>query len=448
MARTMPLAPAAPIEISANIVRDLWDGQVREIAGDEPGTWTHSIPFDVKEIQKALGGGTDEKPMFAEVLVLHEGHSRKSDGSKNIHYARKTVEDLAKMLPNTLAYLGHQRDSDVEYEYRTPVGKYVAARVEERDIKDVGRVACAVGKVYVSSAARDFRTHLREGLAGPVSISGTALFKASNGQRTNDTLGMSRLKSVDFCNPGTPGVANAGVTGLVQEIAPTAPAAGAAPMADVLPRLTRTDLLREYPEVVKSIVTDETSAYEKTVKEITARAEKAEAAVTTLTAEKTAAEGKVTQMTSAHKEATERATKAEGKVSEMEAAVRLGTVKEAFAKTVETRIKKAKDEKNVAEASVLEIARGRLVLDKSVLAASDDEKQTLSLVAASAKFDSVVSEVREMAKAFGAPQTRKVEEMAGGKTHEPDKGVKPSDLFVSSKARAAREAKAKEPVTK
>lgn len=444
----MPLAPAAPIEISANIVRDLWAGQVREIAADDATVWPFTIPFDVKEIQKALGGGDTEKPMFAEVLVLHEGHSRKSDGSKNIHYARKTVEDLAKMLPNTLAYLGHQRDGDVEYEYRVPVGKYVAAKVEERDIKDVGRVACAIGKVYVSSAARDFRTHLREGLAGPVSISGTALFKAQNGQRTNDTLGMSRLKSVDFCNPGTPGVANAGVTGLVQEIAPTVPAAGAAPMADALPRLTRTDLLREFPEVIKAIVDDETKAYEKTVKEITARAEKAESSVSTLTTEKKTAEDKVTEMTKAHKEASERATKAEGKVSEMEAAVRLGVVEKAFVKTVDERIKKAKAEKNTAEASVLEIARGRLALDKSVLAANDDEKQTLSLVAAGAKFDSVVSEVREMAKAFGAPQTRKVEEIGGGTVHEPATGVKAADLFVSSKARAAREAKAKEPVTK
>lgn len=428
-------------EIEANIVRDLWEGQVREIAADESSTWAHTVPFDVKEIQSAVGG---EKPMFAEVVVLHEGYSKKSDGSKNIGYSRKTVDDLAKMLPGTQAYLGHQREEDAEYEYRHPVGKYVASRVEERDIKDVGRVACAVAKLYVSAAAKDFRTHLHEGLAGPVSLSGTALFKALNGQRTNETIGMRRLKSVDFCNPGTSGVSGAGVTGLVQEIA-SATAPGAPAMADnVLPRLTRADLLREFPEIIRSIVADETSTYEKTVKEITARAEGAESKATILTGEKTALETKVTDLTKAHTEATKRAETAEGKVSEMTAAVRLAGVKDAFVKTVDERIKKAKDEKNVAEASVLEIARGRLVLGKDVLKDNDDEKQTLSLVAAGAKFDTTVAEVREMAKAFGAPQVRSVGDLGGGTTHKPEEGYKATDLFASSKARAAREKKAAE----
>ena len=47
------------------------------------------------------------------------------------------------------------------------------------------------------------------------------------------------------------------------------------------------------------------------------------------------------------------------------------------------------------------------------LVEADDKDNALSVKAAGAKFDAAVAEVREMAKAFGAPKAGSVSEMAG-----------------------------------
>lgn len=428
------------------------EGSVKEIAADG-GQWDHKIEFNVSEIQKGLAASgapeADAKPMFVEVLVIHEGHSKNKDGSKNVGYGAETIKDIARLLPGTIGYLGHQEPSKQDFEYRTPAAKYVASRIERRDVKDVGNVPCVIGKAYVSAAARDFRTHLREGMAGPVSISGTALFRANHGVRTNETVGMSRLRSVDFCNPGTPGIAGAGVVGVVREIAGNKPPTGSPPMAD---RLSRKQLQVEYADEIDLIVKDETAAYEKTIGEVRETAGKSEARAVAAEKERDGLKTQVSDLTKARDEQKTRADKAEGEVREMRSAVRLAAVKDALSKDIDGRIETAKKGKDAAtEVPVLEMARKRVSdLPASVLVENDDKDNTLSVKAAGVKFDAAVAEVREMAKAFGGPKPGTVSEMAGkGKRTEDhpeadDTAAEKARLLPSTAKRLAREAKAKE----
>ena len=219
-------------------------------------------------------------------------------------------------------------------------------------------------------------------------------------------------------------------------------------MADAAPIvMTRRQLEADHPEIIQAIIRDEVASYEKTVKEMTGRAEAAEEQVKTLTTEKTTLEGKVTEMTKAHGEQKGRADKAEGEVKEMKTAARIVAVRDAAIKVVDDRIETAKKGKDcVKEAAVLEMAKKGLpaLIDASVLSSTDDDKNTLSVNAAMAKFDAKVADVREMAKHFGGPIQRDVSEVAkkgtvatGGE----DEAKQMQSLFPSLAKQAAQKAK-------
>lgn len=436
-------------QILAHIDHDVFIGQVREIGADE-GEWDHKIAFDVKEVQKGLKAAGEDapEPMFVEVLVLHEGHSVKTDGTENIGYAARTVHDVAKLLPGAIGYLGHPQPGTEEWKYRTPVARYVASRVERRDVPNVGTVPCAVGKAYISAAAKELRTHIREGMAGPVSLNGTAFFKAVRGRRTNETVGMKQLKSVDFCNPGTAGIPAAGITGVVREIAGEGgdPTQGDKSMGvETNPTIrSKADLLREYPEFCQAVINDETASLNSTLEEVREQKAKADETVATLQGEKETLEAKVEEMTKAHTEATERAEKSEKTVREMQNAVALGKVKDALQKKISERIEAAKSGENAkAEVAVLEMARDDFALDATVLAEKDDENLTLSLKAAESAFDGKVSEVRKFAEKFGTPGSADVKETATGGTvttkNKGEGGLKYEDLLPATAKRMKRE---------
>ena len=413
----------SPDTVLAFLDADVILGTVREIAPDDKTSWDHIIDFDVAEVQKALGGDEAGEPMFVEVDVLYVGQSRKEDGSENIGYSEKTVRETAGLLPGTIAYLGHQDPKKRDFEYRVPVGKYVAGRVVTKDVPNVGRVPVAVGKCYVSAAAKTFRTHVKEQLAGPVSIHGTAAFKAEHGRRTNQTVGMRRLKSVDFCNPGTPGMKEAGVTAVVREIANSSGSEpeGAPKMPDAVKFSSVSEMQAAYPDLCKFLIQQEVSSYEKTVSEMRDRAETAEGKVETLEGEVEEQKKRADDAEKAHKEATERADKAEGIVKEQAAKVRVAAVEKALAEKIDSRIAAAKEgESGTQEAGVLEMARKQFGVSEDHIVADDDDDNTLSLKKAEAAFDTQVGSVREMAKSMGfqfsdAP-IKDVSEIAGGGT--------------------------------
>lgn len=214
-------------------------------------------------------------------------------------------------------------------------------------------------------------------------------------------------------------------------------------MSDPIVIRSKADLLREYPEFCQALVNDETASLNTTLTEVREQKTTAEAAVETLTGEKTALEAKVTEMTTAHEEATKRAVASEKTVTEMQGAVALSKVQKALDGKIDERITAAKSGENAkTEVPVLEMAKADLTLDASVLAEKDDDNLTLSLAAAEAAFDGKVSEVRKFAEKFGTP-TKDVTETATGGTVSTEgkggKGHKYEDLLPATAKRMKRE---------
>lgn len=162
---------------------------------------------DVSEIEK------DPDPFYALLTILREGEGNGVPRKK--WYSRQAVKTTAKMAPGILGYLGHQRAQDRETEYRLPQMKILKSWTTEEVIQGEKRLV-AKAKAFVSKRAEDLRVHIREGMAGPVSLDGRARLTVSDGRTVvKDMVG---LKCVDFCNPGTEGVKGAGVDAVVTEI--------------------------------------------------------------------------------------------------------------------------------------------------------------------------------------------------------------------------------------
>lgn len=402
-------------------------GQVREIAKGD-GVWEHSL--DVARITE-IGGEGDDDGMWVEVLVCYEGYSEKSDGTENVHYSRATIQEMARMVPGVNGYKGHPDPSKKEFEYREPVCQYVAARTELKDIDNEQRLAL-YGKAFISRAdtAKSLRIHLREGLAGPVSIHGKALFAKHNGVRSNRTVGMHSLQSIDFCNPGTPGLKAAGVTAVVTEIQTVATRDEETAEMSIK---SKSDLRAEYGDLVDLIVREsvdaETASLNATVSEMREKVETAEARATEAEKARDAAVAQVTEMQAARDSAVERAEAAEGTVREMKTEVRLSAVRSAFDATLDAR---AKGSTGVV-AKVLEMARSKFTVTAEMLV-EDDADNAKTLEAVGVKFDAHVGQVTEMARALGIEtEVAPTKEIKTTVTEENPKGTKTertvADLF-------------------
>ncbi len=179
-----------------------WEAEITETAcalGDE---WTggdvHLLPgVDVSEIAK-----DDPDPFFVEMTIMREGKGTGKPTPKN--YLASAVDDCARLAPGLQAYLGHQDPKLRGREYRIPQAKIIASKTEMQTDPASGRkIKAARAKAYVSRASQDLRTHIREGMAGPVSIDGRAVLKTRGDQV--DVPKMLHLRAIDFCNPGTEG---------------------------------------------------------------------------------------------------------------------------------------------------------------------------------------------------------------------------------------------------
>lgn len=246
---------------------------------------------------------------------------------------------------------------------------------------------------------------------------------------------------------------------MVREIAST-DAPGARKNMDTPVISSVAQLQSQYPDLCKMLVTQETQAVEKTVREISERATTAEGKVKTLEAQVTEITKAKTTAETAHAEAKTAREKAEAEVKEMRTSIRLSRVKDALAKKIDERIDTAKkgDDKGKAkvEAAVLEMAKKQHKVDPSVLHAGDDEKDTISIGNAERAFDATIGTVREMATSLGftpgSGASRDVREItAGGTTSNdnPDRGgstdKRMRELSPAYRAAREREEKAKTP---
>ena len=229
-----------------------FEAQVTEVGSDPRGSsWdgpgVYRLPgMDIAEMTRG-----DDDPFFVELLVLKEGVGTGRPAPKR--YSSEAVESCAQVLPGVMGYLGHQKPGERDFEYRAPQARILMSRVENVSAPDGQVVKVARAKGYVSRRAVDLRAHLREGLAGPVSIDGRAILEKQGDEIVVTEI--TGLRSVDFCNPGTEGVQGAGVLAVVSEM--DGPEGNSNHREGDMPenaRLTREQLLAEYGADIREMV--------------------------------------------------------------------------------------------------------------------------------------------------------------------------------------------------
>jgi hypothetical protein len=241
----------------AEMTEEDWSGDDVEFIGEEA----------LAEMTKH-----DEKPFYVDFTALYEGVS-----GNGREYTKSAVQSCVKAMLNVNMYKGHENPSARDWQYRSPVGKVVAARLATMTI-DGRQVLAAKGKAYITSDDPKLRRDIARKMAGPVSILGTAtaVRDLRTGKRTVTSL-RDPLKSIDFCNPGTNGMAKAGVESIVMEMsgADADPEPKPEPREPVMGKLTKAELLAQHPDLIEEIVGEQmTSKFDLLATEKQALADK------------------------------------------------------------------------------------------------------------------------------------------------------------------------------
>jgi len=186
--------------------------QVAEVV-DEAADWTgDGITTIASEALAEMTKG-DEKPFFIDFTALYEGVS-----GNNRDYTKDAVESCVQAMVGVNMYKGHEEPGTSSWKYREPVGRVVAAK-NSQIVVDGRRVLAAKGKAYITQADPKLRSDIVSKMAGPLSILGNARAVREIGSAKRTITRIHKpLKSIDFCNPGTNGMAHAGVTAVVREM--------------------------------------------------------------------------------------------------------------------------------------------------------------------------------------------------------------------------------------
>ncbi len=254
---------------------------ISEISSEGDSDWSgegiHTMSTErIAEMTKG-----DEKPYFVEFTALYEGLS-----DNHRLYTKGAVESCAKAMLGVNMYKGHLQPGNEDWQYREPVGQVVATRTAVVEIEG-RRVLVAKGKAYITTADAKLRGDIDRKMAGPLSILGDARsFRELGSNKRTITHIHKPLKSVDFCNPGTNGMALAGVTAVVREMSGNDDPEPKEPtMSNETLRLSREQLLSDYTSEITSIVSEKlndrisemaTQKQELSDKEVTFKIEKKE----------------------------------------------------------------------------------------------------------------------------------------------------------------------------
>lgn len=227
--------------------------QVAEITSDTEDWEEDGVIRIESEVLAEMVKG-DEKPFFVDITALYEGVS-----GNNREYTKEAVQSCVKAMVGVNMYKGHEEPGTNSWKYREPVGRIVAARASTIDI-DGRRVLAAKGKAYITEADAKLRGDIAKKMAGPLSILGNAraVREFGSSQRTITHI-HKPLKSIDFCNPGTNGMALAGVTSIVREMSvkdQQEPEQEKTPMTTPK-KLNKDELLAEYGPEIRALVSEQ-----------------------------------------------------------------------------------------------------------------------------------------------------------------------------------------------
>jgi len=350
-----------------------------EPSGKEGGAAAASLPESV--VAEMVKG--DDEPFFAIMTFLKEGPGLGRPRKKN--YRAPAVEAAARACPGTISYLGHVRPEDRETTYRTPQGRCVRSWSEEAVDKAGRRIKVAKAKVYVSRESRTLRTHIQEGLAGPVSwVALVATSVDENGDLNVDDV--HEVLSIDFCNPGTAGVGGAGVEKVVRETKTE---------GTMSARLSKDQLMAEYGAEIREVAREQADAARKPLE---AQVSETRAAADKASTDLKAREAEVAEA----KRAVEKASK---EVADLRAENAVLKRDVALAQLDKERDRIVSEISEVSD-EVREMLKKRV---PTALVEGDDAALTRSRAALAAKVEEAMEDLRVVAEMTGgtiAPRRR------------------------------------------
>ena len=258
----------------------------------DDASWSGDDVVRLDEAEVAEMTKTDAAPFHVEFVALYEGLS-----NNNRKYSKEAIETCVDAMIGVNMYKGHIEPGTSGWKYREPVGRIVAAKVGKINI-DGKETLAAKGRAYITEADPKLRDDIKRKMAGNVSILGNARLVRQYGDSHKTVTKMHKpLKSVDFCNPGSGGLSQAGVTAVVSEM--DAKVSDSEPLQEIevqMVKLTKEELLSEYKPEITALVGEQV---EEQIQEIAAgRRELAEQRVA-FDDEKKALDESVQEMTQA-----------------------------------------------------------------------------------------------------------------------------------------------------
>ena len=212
-----------------------------------------TIALDDAVVQEITKG--DEDPFFVEFVGLYEGLS-----NNDRIYSASAVKSCVDAMVGVNMYKGHEEPGTQGWKYREPVGRIVAAREQTIDVEGKP-VLAAIGKAYISDSDKKLRADIKKKMAGSVSILGNAKMVRGANETTRTVVHLKKpLKSVDFCNPGTGGLAHAGVTAVVSEMVAATIEPETVNEEKMTKKLTKEELLAEYKTEIMALVGEQSAA--------------------------------------------------------------------------------------------------------------------------------------------------------------------------------------------
>lgn len=206
----------------------------------------------------------DSDPFHIELIALYEGMS-----NNNRFYGKEAVKSCSEAMPGVNMYLGHIEPGTAGWKYRPPVGKIIASKVEEIEINGK-KVLAAKARAYIPQSEEKLRSDIQRRMAGNVSILGNARMVRKYGETVKTVKEFTKpLKSIDFCNPGTGGLAHAGVTAVVSEMTAEIIQEIEETTEDTsMAKLTKAQLLIEYKDEITELVGEQV---EDKIKDVSAQ---------------------------------------------------------------------------------------------------------------------------------------------------------------------------------
>lgn len=386
--------------------------------------WTgddvESLDEDViAEMQK-----DDEKPFHVEFVALYEGMS-----NNQRVYSKDAVKSCVDAMVGVNMYKGHIEPGSQSWKYRDPVGKVVSAKLAKVKI-DGKEVLAAKGRAYITDADPKLRSDIKKKMAGNVSILGNARMVRQYGEKHKTVTRLHKpLKSVDFCNPGTGGLSQAGVTAVVSEMDAKEGETQTEPqdheVTEMSKKLTKDELLAEYGTEVTELVGEQIG--EQVKANATAKRELAEEKEKFVD-EKKALEGEVAEM------------KTKVEASEKDASDWKAKFEQERDKRIEADVAVFATE-HVAEMKGLEGANEKLIdlAAKRCKATVVDGDLDKSKTAYKDAIKGAMEEVSELAEMFGGEPSTDVSNKPTKKVANNKKGGKGKDAsaFMSPELKKA-----------